>query len=162
LAHQDPSVSLWRIRYYLVCCRYSGLYLLETAWTTTCFGESSPGYCTNHSVGYSGSFFFFPRYVFSNLHQYLATFVDVHADWSSSRVMASIKTMLPDDCIVIRDGIQKSISTTELVPGDLIRISGGNKLPADIRLVQVSSDVKFDRSILTGTFTDGYRVIYPY
>jgi sodium/potassium-transporting ATPase subunit alpha len=68
--------------------------------------------------------------------------------------MASIKTMLPDDCMVIRDGTQQVISAPGLVPGDLIRISAGNKLPADIRFVQVSSDVKFDRSILTGIFND--------
>jgi sodium/potassium-transporting ATPase subunit alpha len=64
--------------------------------------------------------------------------------------MASIKNMLPDDCLVIRDGTQKSIRSTEIVPGDLIRITAGDKLPADVRFVQTSSDVKFDRSILTG------------
>jgi sodium/potassium-transporting ATPase subunit alpha len=86
----------------------------------------------------------------------LATIIDTFSDWSSSRVMASIKTMLPDDCIVIRDGLQQSISATDLVPGDVIRISGGNKLPADVRFVQVSTDVKFDRSILTGNISNMY------
>ncbi|KKK25632.1 hypothetical protein ARAM_003675 [Aspergillus rambellii] len=71
-------------------------------------------------------------------------------DWSSSRVMASITTMLPDQCIVIRDGKQSSISAIDLVPGDVIQIKQGNKLPADVRFVQVSADAKFDRSILTG------------
>ena len=71
--------------------------------------------------------------------------------------MASIKTMLPDDCMVVRNGTQQIIGAPNLVPGDLIRISAGNKLPADIRLVQVSSDVKFDRSILTGNSSFGER-----
>jgi sodium/potassium-transporting ATPase subunit alpha len=64
--------------------------------------------------------------------------------------MASIKNMLPDDSLVIREGVQQTIRSTEIVPGDLIRIIAGDKLPADVRLVQTSSDVKFDRSILTG------------
>lgn len=73
-------------------------------------------------------------------------------DWSSSRVMASIKTMLPDDCMVIRDGSPDMKSALDLVPGDVIRIKQGNKLPADVRLIEVSPDLKLDRSILTGEF----------
>lgn len=71
-------------------------------------------------------------------------------DWSSSRVMASIKDMLPDECQVVRDGVQMTLFASDLVPGDVLLVKAGNKLPADIRLVEVSSDVKFDRSILTG------------
>lgn len=71
-------------------------------------------------------------------------------DWSSSRVMASIKNMLPDECIALREGRQQVILGHELVPGDVIMIRLGDKLPADVRFVQVSPDAKFDRSILTG------------
>ncbi|KAJ4990386.1 h k atpase alpha [Stagonosporopsis vannaccii] len=71
-------------------------------------------------------------------------------DWSTSRVMASIGTMLPDQCIVIRNGSQASVSALDLVPGDIIVIKQGNKLPADVRFVEVSSDAMFDRAILTG------------
>lgn len=72
-------------------------------------------------------------------------------DWSSSRVMASITTMLPDDCLLLRDGVQVTVVASDIVPGDIIFIKSGNKLPADVRFVEVSSDAKFDRSILTGT-----------
>ena len=71
-------------------------------------------------------------------------------DWSSSKVMASITTMLPDNCLVQRDGVQVTVVATEIVPGDILHIKAGNKLPADVRFVEVSSDAKFDRSILTG------------
>ena len=71
-------------------------------------------------------------------------------DWSSSRVMASITTMLPDSCLLLRDGTQQTIMAPEVVPGDVLFIKAGNKLPADVRLVECSSDAKFDRSILTG------------
>jgi sodium/potassium-transporting ATPase subunit alpha len=74
-------------------------------------------------------------------------------DWSTSRVMASIGTMLPDQCIVIRNGSQASVSALDLVPGDIIVIKQGNKLPADVRFVEVSSDAMFDRAILTGMST---------
>ncbi|KAM0326228.1 hypothetical protein ACHAQA_006825 [Verticillium albo-atrum] len=71
-------------------------------------------------------------------------------DWSSSRVMASIKTMLPDHCLVTRDGNQVTLLAEEIVPGDILTVKMGNKLPADVRFIGASSDARFDRSILTG------------
>jgi sodium/potassium-transporting ATPase subunit alpha len=64
--------------------------------------------------------------------------------------MSSIKNMLPEDCLVIRDGKQLSLPAAELVPGDIVTLKAGNKLPADVRFLQVSGDARFDRSILTG------------
>jgi sodium/potassium-transporting ATPase subunit alpha len=71
-------------------------------------------------------------------------------DFSSSRVMSSIATMLPDQCLVLRDGVQTEIPGPEIVPGDLIYIKQGNKMAADVRFIEITSDSRFDRSILTG------------
>ncbi|KAI0036987.1 sodium-potassium ATPase [Vararia minispora EC-137] len=71
-------------------------------------------------------------------------------DFSTSRVMASIKDMLPAAVVVLRDGAQTSLPASELVPGDLVQLALGQKVPADLRLLEVSSDLKFDRSVLTG------------
>lgn len=78
-------------------------------------------------------------------------------DWSSARVMASIKTMLPEHCQVIRDGHEMSLLAEQIVPGDILLIKAGNKLPADVRFISVNPDTKFDRSILTGKI-DIYKV----
>lgn len=64
--------------------------------------------------------------------------------------MASITTMLPENCLVKREGQQVEIRAEDIVPGDVLYIKAGNKLPADVRFVEISSDAKFDRSILTG------------
>lgn len=72
-------------------------------------------------------------------------------DWSSSRVMASITGMLPEASLMMRDGVQVTVLAAEIVPGDILFLKAGNKLPADVRFVEISSDAKFDRSILTGT-----------
>lgn len=58
--------------------------------------------------------------------------------------------MLPDTCSVFRDGQRQTVDGKIIVPGDVLYISMGNKLPADVRFVEVSSDARFDRSILTG------------
>ncbi|PRT56644.1 Sodium/potassium-transporting ATPase subunit alpha-1 [Wickerhamiella sorbophila] len=71
-------------------------------------------------------------------------------DYSSSRVMSSITGMLPEACITVRDGTQQQTEAADIVPGDIIFFKAGNKLPADVRFIEVSSDAKFDRSILTG------------
>lgn len=58
--------------------------------------------------------------------------------------------MLPSDVLVLRDSVQAKIPAKELVPGDIVTIGMGEKIPADLRLIEVSSDLQFDRSILTG------------
>ena len=75
-------------------------------------------------------------------------------DFSTSRVMSSIKGMLPADVIVLRDGKQITIPAAELVPGDLVHIAMGQKVPADVKLIDVSGDLRFDRSVLTGEVRD--------
>lgn len=78
-----------------------------------------------------------------------ATFYAV-VDWNASRVMRSIKGLIAEDAVVIRDGIQQTVAAPDIVTGDLVMLSMGDRVPADMRLVQVSSDLKFDRSLLTG------------
>ncbi|CAK7227350.1 hypothetical protein SBRCBS47491_006539 [Sporothrix bragantina] len=72
-------------------------------------------------------------------------------DWSSSRVMQSITAMLPASCHVIRDnGTQTEISASDLVPGDVLLLTAGDRIPADVRYVRVSHDMTVDRAVLTG------------
>ncbi|ODV67407.1 hypothetical protein HYPBUDRAFT_152365 [Hyphopichia burtonii NRRL Y-1933] len=71
-------------------------------------------------------------------------------DFSSSKVMDSIYDMIPLDSHVIRDGQSIIIPAKGLVPGDLISIQSGDKVPADIRIFQNSNDLMLDKSVLTG------------
>ncbi|KAJ5554315.1 hypothetical protein N7513_004274 [Penicillium frequentans] len=71
-------------------------------------------------------------------------------DWSTKRVMNSILNLLPSEALVLRDGKQLRLPATELVAGDIAQITVGNKVPADMRLLQTSGDIRFDRAILTG------------
>ena len=70
-------------------------------------------------------------------------------DWSSSKVMQSIKRMMPSTATVVRNGTQMKIPVEDMVVGDLVVLSYGTKVPADVRLVD-SRDLKFDKSMLTG------------
>lgn len=64
--------------------------------------------------------------------------------------MKSILNLLPAETVVVRDGEARKVGTTDLVVGDIVKITIGNKVPADIRLLSTSGDVRFDRSMLTG------------
>ncbi|KAG6817475.1 hypothetical protein H0H93_007204, partial [Arthromyces matolae] len=71
-------------------------------------------------------------------------------DWSTGRIMNSILDLLPSECIVIREGNTSRIPASDLAVGDVVLLSVGNKVPADMRLIETSGDVRFDRAVLTG------------
>jgi hypothetical protein len=59
----------------------------------------------------------------------------------TSNVLASIKGMLPSSCIVVRDGAEQSVPAESLVLGDVVHLKLGNRVPADMRLIQ-ATDLK--------------------
>ena len=63
--------------------------------------------------------------------------------------MGALKQMTISSCVVCRNGMEIEVSTTELVPGDLVKIDEGHKVPADLR-VSEAWQCKVDESALTG------------
>ncbi|MCP5329851.1 MAG: HAD-IC family P-type ATPase [Pseudomonadales bacterium] len=63
--------------------------------------------------------------------------------------LQSILTLSTTHCLVLRDGRLHSLDSTELVPGDVVSLQPGDRVPADMRLLQ-SKDLRSDESALTG------------
>ncbi|MGQ9426622.1 cation-translocating P-type ATPase [Gilvimarinus sp. F26214L] len=63
--------------------------------------------------------------------------------------LRSILSMTRTHCTVLRDGVQRSIDSAELVPGDVVTIQAGDRVPADLRLFY-SKNLRCDESALTG------------
>ena len=63
--------------------------------------------------------------------RFQATF-SAFQDWSTCRVMNSILCLLPSQCVVLREGETIKIPASELVVGDVVVLSVGNKVPADM------------------------------
>lgn len=61
----------------------------------------------------------------------------------------SLKSMLSSEATVIRDGQRQTVQATELVPGDIVLLASGDKVPADMRLFKCR-DLQVDESALTG------------
>jgi P-type Ca2+ transporter type 2A len=57
----------------------------------------------------------------------------------------------PDEASVFRSGRASRIPASQIVPGDIVIVSVGDKIPADCRLLSVSSSsFRVDQAILTG------------
>jgi len=63
--------------------------------------------------------------------------------------LEALQKMIVPECTVLRDGEQKVIPTRELVPGDVVVLSGGDRIPADLRLF-FTKGVAADEAALTG------------
>ncbi|MEM3382819.1 MAG: cation-translocating P-type ATPase [Nitrososphaerales archaeon] len=70
-------------------------------------------------------------------------------EYRAERTLESLKKMLSPTCTVIRDGNEKEIAVKELVPGDIVILKSGDKIPADIRLIE-AVNLQVDESSLTG------------
>ena len=66
-----------------------------------------------------------------------------------SNILEKLKNTLKTTTTVIRNGIKKEINETDLVPGDIIYLKAGKKIPADARLIQ-SNELRVSESIMTG------------
>jgi Ca2+-transporting ATPase len=64
-------------------------------------------------------------------------------------ILASLKKLIATDCFVIRDGKKILISDHELVPGDIILLQEGQRVPADGRILETNF-LQVDQAILTG------------
>lgn len=67
----------------------------------------------------------------------------------SEKSLESLNKLVPHHCHIIRDGQQFHLLANELVPGDIVKFSVGDRVPADIRLI-TAVDLEIDESNLTG------------
>jgi len=67
----------------------------------------------------------------------------------AEQAMDSLKQMSISNCVVIRGDYESEVPTSDLVPGDVVRLEQGLNVPADVRLIW-SQQCKVDESALTG------------
>ena len=63
--------------------------------------------------------------------------------------LQSLRAMVHTEAKVVRDGRERAIASDQLVPGDLVLVEAGDKVPADIRLLR-QAELRIDESALTG------------
>ncbi|MDD5145317.1 MAG: cation-translocating P-type ATPase [Candidatus Pacebacteria bacterium] len=70
-------------------------------------------------------------------------------EFSAQKTLSALRKILKPRALVIRDGKRTEIETKDLVPGDLVLLSAGNRVPADGKLVEGVS-LLVNEAILTG------------
>lgn len=96
----------------------------------------------------------------------LVAAISLYQEVKSSRAIRALKQFTEPKIQVIRDGTEQLIDSEELVPGDIIRLEEGVKVPADCRVIQ-ANDLSVDESVVTGeslpvekTQADGHNSLY--
>ena len=69
--------------------------------------------------------------------------------FSTDRVLRSLQKHTAQSVSVMRDGKVRTVDSLKLVPGDIIMLGEGEKVPADARLID-GSGVRIDEALLTG------------
>jgi cation-transporting P-type ATPase F len=67
----------------------------------------------------------------------------------ANKAMQALVRIVTSENVVIRDGKKIMISSTDIVPGDIVILRSGDKIPADARLFH-TKDLRIDESVLTG------------
>jgi P-type Ca2+ transporter type 2C len=70
-------------------------------------------------------------------------------EWRAEQHSRALQQLLHIRAAVIRDGEVIEIDAEELVPGDVVRLESGNRVPADLRL-DAAQGLEVDESLLTG------------
>ncbi|MDA0739977.1 MAG: HAD-IC family P-type ATPase [Nitrospirae bacterium] len=70
-------------------------------------------------------------------------------EWKAEQSAAALQTLLKVYARVRRNGNEQEIPSEELVPGDICLLESGNRVPADIRLLDIKN-LAIDESLLTG------------
>ncbi|MFA6257728.1 MAG: HAD-IC family P-type ATPase [Candidatus Paceibacterota bacterium] len=73
----------------------------------------------------------------------------LYREYQAENTLDKLVTYIKDRSRVVRDGKEQEIDSSLLVPGDIIKLSYGSRVPADARVIS-SNNFKVDESILTG------------
>jgi len=77
------------------------------------------------------------------------TIIGFAQEYKASKAIASLSAMVPEFATVQRDGKRVQLPVGELVPGDVVFLQSGDKVPADMRLFQLRT-LQIEEAALTG------------
>lgn len=81
----------------------------------------------------------------------LNAIVGVQQESSAEKAIGALQKYSANEARVIRDGVSRRVKAEDLVPGDVVTVAVGDRIPADCRLLSIHSNTfQVDQSILTG------------
>jgi Ca2+-transporting ATPase len=82
-------------------------------------------------------------------------------EYRAEKSLAALKKLSSPTSKIIRDGEHSVIESSQLVPGDLIELESGDNVPADSRIVWLTSNFSIQEASLTGESTPVNKIMSP-
>ncbi|NLO29730.1 MAG: HAD-IC family P-type ATPase, partial [Methanosarcina mazei] len=89
---------------------------------------------------------------------FLAGILGFAQEYRAEKAIELLKSLTSPEATVVRNGSEKKIPSTYLVPGDTILLQTGDRIPADARIIE-EFNLKVDESSLTGESVPVQKVI---
>ncbi|MEN2993687.1 MAG: HAD-IC family P-type ATPase [Bacteroidia bacterium] len=77
-------------------------------------------------------------------------------EYKAEKAVEALRSLTAPQATVLRDGVEQRLPAAQLVPGDVVLLESGARVPADIRLSETIL-LQVDESILTGESTPVYK-----
>lgn len=90
----------------------------------------------------------------------LNALVGAFQEWKAESAAEALRHLLETEVRVRREGRDLTVPAVDLVPGDLVLLESGNRVPADLRLVEIA-ELGVDESALTGESLPVEKVVSP-
>ncbi|SDA97263.1 Ca2+-transporting ATPase [Algoriphagus alkaliphilus] len=70
-------------------------------------------------------------------------------EYKAGKAIEALSSMVPENATVIRNGNILTIPVSEIVPGDIVQVAAGDRIPADMRIIQ-QKNLQVEEAALTG------------
>ena len=70
-------------------------------------------------------------------------------EYKAGKAIEALSSMVPENATVIREGNVITIPVAEIVPGDIVQVAAGDRIPADMRIMQ-QKNLQVEEAALTG------------
>lgn len=95
-----------------------------------------------------------------NVHNRLNTCIGIYQEGSAEKAAEALKGMLSSDAICIRDAKECKVPAGQIVPGDVVVLQTGDRVPADIRMLEVNN-LACQEAALTGESVPIEKTVDP-
>lgn len=90
----------------------------------------------------------------------LNVFLGFYNEYNAEDTLAKLSTYIKDRSKVIRSGIEQEVDSALIVPGDIVKLSYGSRIPADAYIFEIN-DFRTDEAILTGESLPVIKSVEP-
>lgn len=88
------------------------------------------------------------------------TIIGFIQEFKAGRAIEALSDMIPENATVLRDGKNSLIPVSEIVPGDIVQLAAGDRVPADMRIIN-QKNLLIEEAALTGESLPVQKSVEP-